>query len=122
VGNPEVQIEFDRDRLGQFGLDVNAVIQPDPLLIMEMEQKSYNVFHVAEAEGSPYVPAQADFVVPFRVRSVVGFGGMLPSGDLFAVIAFVRVPMARETGDLFKTLALGIKVAVLPFSNGPVFA
>ena len=63
----------------------------------------------------------AEFVVPFGIKSVLGFGGVLPPGDLFAVIMFSRVPVPRETADLFRNLALSVKLAILPFSRGPVF-
>ena len=105
----------------QFGLEVGAVLDPDPALLLDLEQRTYNVFHVPEAPGSPYVPAQGEFVIPFGVRSVLGFGGMLPRGDLFAVILFARVPIARATAALFRSLALSVKLAVLPFVGRAVF-
>ena len=46
---------------------------------------------------------------------------MLPSGDLFAVVLFSRTPISRETATLFQTVALSVKLAVLPFAWGPVF-
>ena len=64
----------------QFGLEVGAVLDPDPALLLDLEQRTYNVFHVPEASGSPYVPAQGEFVTPFGVRSVLGFGGCCPGG------------------------------------------
>jgi hypothetical protein len=103
--------------LHQFGLEVEALLEPHPELLMDLEQRTYNVFHVAEALGSPYLPAQADFVKPFGIRSVLGFGGVLPSGNLFAVILFARVPIPRETAELFKPLALSTKLAILPFTG-----
>src|SRR6185503_853085 len=69
----------------QFGVEIGAVLKPDPAVILHHEQRTYNVFHVPEALGSPCVPAQDDFVVPYRIRSVLGFGGMLPNADLFAI-------------------------------------
>src|SRR3954451_949622 len=53
----------------QFGLKVGTVLEAEPGLLRDMEQRTYNVFHVAEAAGSPYVPAQEQFVVPFGIRS-----------------------------------------------------
>ncbi len=105
----------------QFGLDVNAVLQPDRTIIVDLDQRSYNVFYVPEAMGSPYIPAQAEFVIPFGIQSALGFGGMLPSGDLFAVILFSKVHIPRKTADMFRILALSAKVAVLPFVGGSVF-
>ncbi len=106
----------------QFGLDVKAVIRADPNLLADLEQKRYNAFHVAEAVGSPYIPAQQDFVVPLGIRSVLGFGGMLTTGELFAVIMFTKVQVPRETADLAKMLALKVKEVVQPFASGRIFA
>jgi hypothetical protein len=105
----------------QIGLDIAQVIGPNPALMIDVDQQNYNVFHVPDALGSPHVPAQ-NFVRESGIRSVLGFGGLLPSGDLFAVILFSRVYIPRETAEMFRTLALGIKLAVLPFARGPVFS
>jgi hypothetical protein len=72
--------------------------------------------------GSPYVPAQREFVIPYGVKSVVGFGGLLPTGDLFAVILFTRVDVPRESAELFKTLALSTKLAMVSVEQARVFA
>lgn len=105
----------------QLGIASTVLFEPDPDLILDLQQKTFNVFFVPDALGSPHIPAQDDFVVRYGVRSALGFGGVLPTGDLFTVILFTRVPLSRETADMFKPLALSAKMAVLPFSNGPVF-
>lgn len=105
----------------QLGIPLGLVIRPEPELLLDIEQRSFNVFHVPEALGSPYIPAQQEFVVPCAIRSVLGFGGLLPAGDMFAVIMFFKVPIARETAGLFKPLSLSVKMAVLPF-DGAVFS
>jgi hypothetical protein len=106
----------------QLGIDIATVVRPDPAILLDHHQHNFNVFHVSEAAGSPYIPAQQEFVVPYGVRSVVGFGGLLPSGDLYAVILFTRVPVSRETAEMFKPLALAVKLAILSFISGPLFA
>lgn len=105
----------------QIGLDIAQVVGTASPLMLDADQQNYNVFHVPEALGSSYVPAQ-DFVRQNGVKSVLGFGGLFPSGDLFAVILFSRVYIPRETAEMFRTLALGVKLAVLPFARGPVFS
>jgi hypothetical protein len=82
------------------------VLQPDPQFLVELEQKTYHVFHVPQAVGSAYIPAQQEFVLPFGIQSVLGFGGMLPSGNLFVVILFSKVYIPRETADMFRPLSL----------------
>lgn len=105
----------------QFGLEIGVLIRPSGELLMEAEQRTYNVFHVHKAPGSPHIPAQEGFVIPYGIQSVLGFGGLLPSAELFAVILFSRVTIPRERADLFKTLALNVKLAILPFADGPTF-
>ena len=108
--------------VSMFGLDVNALINPDPGLIADLEQRSYNAFHVQEAVGSPYIPAQQDFVVPFGVTSVLGFGGMMGTGDLFAAILFSRVKIPREVANRATGMAKSLKDAVQPLARERVFS
>lgn len=105
-----------RALLDQLGLDARAVVAPSASLLLNAEERTFNVFHVPQAAGSPFIPAQ-DFVHANRIRSVLGFGGMLHTGDLFAVIMFARVSIPRETAALFQTLALGVKLAIEPFAG-----
>jgi hypothetical protein len=105
----------------QLGIDVATVLKPDPSLVLEMEQKTYNVFFVQEAVGSPFIPAQKNFVIPYKVRSVLGFGGLLPSGDIYVVLPFTRVSTPRDIADTFRNAAMNLKVALLPFVDRPVF-
>jgi hypothetical protein len=115
------QIPMLRNLITQLGLSVRSVVKPDPALLLDMEQKTYGVFLVPEALGSPYIPAQKEFVVPYGIKSVTGFGGMLPSMDIFVIIMFLKASISREAADLFKNLSLNIKLAVLPFEK-TVFA
>ena len=108
--------------ISQFGLDVGAVLQPDPLLIGDLSQKTYNTFYIPEAVGSPYIPAQDDFVIPHGVKSVLGYGGVLSTGNLFAVIMFSKTSIPQQTADGFKDLAAGTKQAIQAYVDGPVFA
>ena len=105
----------------QLGLEVESVLAPDEELLLEADERTYGVFHVEEAAGSPFIPAQA-FVQEHGIRSVLGFGGLLPSGDLFAVILFTKVRITREVANLFRTLALSVKLVLLPFTWGPYFS
>ena len=108
--------------LHQFGVDVGEVLHPSPSFLRGASGKSFNVFHVPCAVGSPHIPAQESFVIPAGVKSVLGFGGIFPSGGLFAVIMFVKVPVPAATADQFKTLALNVKLALLPYDAGRTFA
>ena len=104
----------------QFGLDIDAVVSP-PQMVDSLAGKTYNVFHVPEARGSDAIPAQEDFVVPYGVRSALGFGGMLRTGDLFAVIMFTKVPITEATAGRFRNLALEVKTLLFNCDSTAVF-
>ena len=104
----------------QFGLSIDTVISPtqpsEPLA-----GKSYNVFHVPEARGSSVIPAQEEFVIPYGVRSALGFGGVLRSGDLFAVMMFTKVTVSADTASRFRNLALEVKTLLFNCHADAVF-
>jgi hypothetical protein len=81
------------------------------------------VFYVPETHiVGPYIPAQAEFVIPYGIKSALGFGGVLPSGNLFAVIMFTRVPIPMATARMFRTIAINVKMNILRFAGAKVFA
>jgi hypothetical protein len=100
----------------QLGLEVSTIVKPDPAVTRELSQRTYDVFHVPEALGSPHVPAQ-DFVERYGVRSALGFGGMLYTGDFYAVVLFSKVPVATDAAQMLKILALAVRVPLLSHLN-----
>lgn len=109
------QIPMIRNLIKQLGISVSSVIKPDPMIILDMAQKTYNIFLIPEALDSPYIPAQQEFVIPRKIKSVLGLGGVFPSGEVFAIIMFLKVPVSHELAALFKPLSLNVKIAALPF-------
>jgi hypothetical protein len=105
----------------QLGVEISEFLSEGGLVI-DAAQHTYNVFYVGNAVGSGVIPAQEEFVVPHGVRSVLGFGGVMPSGELFATILFSKTYIPREVADLFKTLSLNVKVALLPFTGTRIFS
>jgi hypothetical protein len=100
----------------QLGLELGDVVRPDPTRVAELSRRTYGVFHVPDAAGSPFVPAQ-DFVAEHGIRSALGFGGVLFSGDFFAVVLFSTVPVAASAADRVRILSLAVRVALMPFSS-----
>ncbi len=99
--------------LHQFGVSTAFDVTPKGEWLVDVGEKTYNVFYVPDALHNPYVPVQKEFVRKFGVASVLCFGGMLPSRDLFAVILFSRTPVPRDTAMLCKSLALSLKASLL---------
>ncbi len=108
--------------LTQFGVDVGSVMRPDPMLIGDLSAKTYNTFYVPEAPGSSYIPAQDDFVIPNGIQSVLGFGGILSSGELFVVIMFSKASIPADVANKFSAVGSSVKEAVEPFVGNKVFA
>jgi hypothetical protein len=105
----------------EFGLQLSSVLQPSAEIVRELAGKRHGVFHVEDALGSPYIPAQQEFVVRFGIRSVLGFGGLLVNGDLFAVILFATVRVPEESADRFRTLALDVKSGFSRYNESNTF-
>ena len=105
----------------ELGVELKVVLQPSQEVVKELAGKRHGVFHVENALGSPYIPAQEDFVVRYGIQSVLGFGGLLFNGDLFAVILFSTVHVSAASADRFRTLALDVKSAFSRFNDTNVF-
>ncbi len=101
------------------GLDLGVVVTPpEGHEARELAGRTNNVFHVAEAVGSSWLPAQDEFIVPYGIRSAVGFGGILLTGDFFAVVLFPRVAVSDAVARTLKILAQPIAARFLPFTAG----
>ncbi|MBA3670992.1 MAG: hypothetical protein H0W68_03075 [Gemmatimonadaceae bacterium] len=96
--------------LEQLGVDMESVIHGGSS--RPREGRTYDIFHVPEALGSAYIPAQDEFVAPYGIRSVVGFGGLLRAGELYAVILFSRVDIPPASAARFRTIALDVRSAL----------
>lgn len=105
----------------EFGVDVAQIVNPSRELLASLAGRTYGVFHVADAAGSPHIPVQEEFVERYGVRSVVGFGGALPTGAIFAAILFSRVPVSREAADRFRGIALDAKSMLFSFTDAAAF-
>lgn len=101
--------------LSELGVDIDAFVDLEDSDAGLIQHQEYGIFHVECAEGSPLIPAQ-DFVTEHRIRSVIGCGGGLPSGEVFVLVLFALVDVDARTSELFRTLAFGIKAALVPYT------
>jgi hypothetical protein len=106
----------------QLGLTTTELLQPTTQIIKDLGQRQFGVFHVPVAANSPFIPAQQEFVAHYGIASVLGFGGILPDGNLFAAILFARVSIPASTAEMFRTIALNLKLGLLALLEKPVFA
>jgi len=76
----------------------------------------FDVLHVGDEDRARGLWGE-EFVAEHGIRSALAFGGPLPEGELFAVVMFSRVPLPPQTADLFRTVAVSTRMALLPFSG-----
>ena len=101
----------------QLGLDLGVVVSPPTGSdAVALSQRANDVFHVEHAAGSPHLPAQDEFVLPHRIASAVGFGGILLTGDFFAILLFSHVPISDPVARTLKILAQPVRVRFLRFT------
>jgi hypothetical protein len=99
------------------GVDIESLVSAAEPHGRAAEVRTYDVFHVERALGSPFIPAQRDFVEPYGIASVVGFGGLLRSGELFAVILFSRHAIPARSAARFRTIALDVRSSLFAFDE-----
>jgi hypothetical protein len=104
-----------------FGLVPADLVESSATGVRRRRGRNYGIFHVDEALGSPVIPAQETFVRRHGIRSVVGFGGSLSTGDVFAVVLFCRVHVPLAVAEQFRALALHVKSALFAFADRDAF-
>ena len=105
----------------ELGVDIESLVSPSAEPRGRTDTRTYDVFHVEDALGSPYIPAQQEFVERYGIASVVGFGGLLRSGELFAGILFSRVPIPARSAARFRTIALDVRSSLFAFDESRVW-
>lgn len=122
--SPEVvqQAPMISRMMQQMGVDVGALTgrSPEGDTGVAKAPKTYDVFYVAEAAGSPFIPAQAEFVEPFEVRSVLGFGGVLEE-EFFVFVLFSREHVPEGSASRFRNVALDARLALIRHEQRTVF-
>jgi CheY-like chemotaxis protein len=96
----------------KLGIDVSQVVTPEPAVFFSPLEKKYSTMYVPEAVGATAIVSQSNFAIPFKIRSVVGFGGLLATGDMFAVMMFMRVPISANVAERCSALAAAIETSI----------
>ncbi len=124
LASPEVieRAPMISQMLKELGVDVRSVVGRAPDMFAGSSQNQYGVFFVANAVGSPHIPDQEGFVVPFGIRSVIGFGGALSSGELFTVILFSKVAIGDDVAARFRALGADVRFILGGYRENFIFA
>ncbi len=121
--SPELvaQIPTISGMIREFGLDIHTLLGIEPERLLQLEPAVLNIFHVPEAKDNALIPEQDSLIIPYQVQSVLGFGGLLRSGSLFAVVISLKVKIPQSTAQMFKYLALSVKTSLSLYDEKVVF-
>jgi hypothetical protein len=101
----------------ELGVDLESLVSAAEPFARGNDSRTYDVFHVERALGSAFIPAQREFVEQYGIASVVGFGGVLRSGELFALILFSRDTIPARCAARFRTIALDVRSSLFAFDE-----
>jgi hypothetical protein len=77
-------------------------------------------FHIADAVGSPSIPAQEGFVVPYHIQSVVGIGSQFLSHSLYLALAFSKAFIDDEDAQKFAELSAFVSSLLATYDGSGV--
>jgi hypothetical protein len=74
-------------------------------LIFKPAASMTRFFHVEQALGSPYIPAQDGFVRPYSIQSVLGLASSFVSKSFHLTLCFSKTPVNKDDGEKFAELS-----------------
>ena len=124
--------------INQLGIDLAAVMRPDPLLA---GKTTLTAAYAPETVGGPEMAVQnvsvpgryaeifegmakyaGGFVAQYDLKALMAFGGLLSSGEIFFVLIMTKIPVPRSVAETMNGMSGYVKDAVEPFVGNKVFA
>ncbi len=112
IAVPE-RIPMFQEVLTQLGVDIEHLYETHELIVCD-DRPYQGTFYVPNAH-SPVIPAQDDFVIPYGIKSLVGFGGFIATQEvMYLLYAFANVPVSGEAARRFYRLQefVGATIAI----------
>jgi hypothetical protein len=100
--SPMLTAAFEQLGLGNFAQE-KEITADAPLLQYAGSFTSF--FHVSKALGSPFIPAQRDFVEKHQIQSVLGIGCRFVSGALYLGLCFSKIAIDKANAQKFSTIS-----------------
>ncbi len=97
----------------QIGLKRTFLKQIDKSILIKNYHRQYGLFCVENAEGSKLIPKQTEFVTPYSVKSVFGFGGSYSTSNVYAILVFSRERLHKKDARIFLSLNPAIRQVTL---------
>ena len=120
----EQQITRRFPLLSRLLVKIGIGITPESLglsVMRDATQQRTGVFLESIPEPSLSIRQEAGIPPPYPLSCIIGFGERLPSGSAFVGMLFSAVPIHEEQAARFSTIALSVKLAILPFDGRQIF-
>ncbi|HEY0485804.1 MAG TPA: GAF domain-containing SpoIIE family protein phosphatase [Mycobacteriales bacterium] len=104
----------------ELGIDAGTFVHGPGADAADQTGSAFGVFHLEDARYTGLVP-DGGFVARHGIGSVVGFGGILPTGNVFSVVLYSRVPIGTAAAEMLRTIGVSVKLALLPYVTEPMF-
>ncbi|MFN8531255.1 MAG: hypothetical protein U0670_21850 [Anaerolineae bacterium] len=95
--------------------------QPGEIQMQSMGAGTVQYFYVPEAEGSPYILDQEQFVLPYGIHSVIGIGSVFLSGAAYIAFGFTRASLEASVIEKWTVLAPHVSTLLGNFDNGKLW-
>ena len=106
----------------QIGFKLPHLKGAETSILLTDSHRQYGVFCVENAEDNKLIPKQAEFVKPYSVKSVFGFGGIYSTFNAYAVLVFARKRFSRKEAQLFLSLNPAIEqITLAQETTGNIF-
>lgn len=103
------------------GVDLDVALDPLEAMRANLHHRDLNVFLVQDVQNSELFggPDQRRQIEELGIRSLLGIGGALPTGDLFFVFMFTRTMVSDSSARLMRSLAPAVKASLVPHALRP---
>ena len=99
------------------GLGIEAGVDPGSPEACGLFSAPCRVFHIPSLATHRRFQGQLARLSEHHLRSLLAFGGFLRDGHLFATVLFSSIPIPGDMARMFETLALSVKLALLPHTG-----
>jgi hypothetical protein len=106
---------FERLLINDMEVDLKHLYSTGDVLA-SLGRPSGGTFLIEDAVTSPQIPVKDEFVIPHQIKSLVGFGGLVPDvqsrSTLYMLIGFTQIPVtpeiAKDVYSLQPYVAIGL--------------
>ena len=106
--------------VASLGVQADAFVRPGLDDLRALQDHRFGVHFVPNLGSVPSLDAASRFHLSAAdACSLIACGGTLLGADVFVLTVLTSVPVSAAVADLFSTLAVGVKAALMPYALGP---